>query len=276
MLDIGRRNTLTISEIDRNGAHFRTVEGDVLLPGRELPNGSRAGDALEVFVYQGSAGKLAATLRTPLAQVGEFALLKVVQVSKVGAFLDWGLDKDLLVPFSEQPERMQLGRRYLVKLCLDNRGRIVGTARIDQCLEPGPGNLKDGDRVELLIWAFTDLGVKVIINDLYAGLLYRDELRSGQQRGSRLTGYIKRVRDDGKIDVTLRRVGVEGVEEAKQEILAALAATGELPLHDRSTAGEIRERLGMSKKSFKKAVGGLYKDGKIELLENGIHLKPKR
>jgi len=276
MLDIGRRNTLTIAAIDQIGAHFHTAAGEVLLPARELPAGSQAGDTLEVFVYQGSAGKLTATLRTPLAQVGQFALLRVAQISKVGAFLDWGLDKDLLVPFSEQPDRMQLGRRYLVKLCLDNRDRIVGTGRIDRCLEPGPGDLKEGDRVELLIWAFTELGVKVIINDTYGGLLYRDELRSGQQRGSRLAGYVKHIREDGKIDVSLRRVGAEGVRDAKQVLLAALEKTSELPLNDQSDAEEIRERLGMSKKTFKKAVGGLYKEGRIELLENGIRLKPKR
>ncbi len=273
MLHVGRCNTLKISEIDHYGAHFQTPQGDILLPARELPADSKVGGRLEVFVYQGSAGKLTATLRTPLAQVGEFALLKVIQLSKVGAFLDWGLDKDLLVPFSEQTERMQLGRKYLVKLCLDNLGRIVGTARIDQCLEPGSGDLKDGDQVNLLIWAFTDLGVKVIINDLYSGLIYRDELRSGQQRGSRLVGFIKHVREDGKIDVTLRRVGAEGVEEAKLTILAALAKTGELPLHDQSSPEDIREQLGMSKKSYKKAVGALYKAGRIELIEAGIRLK---
>lgn len=272
MLHVGRFNTLKISEIDHDGAHFHTPEGDILLPARDLPSGSKINDRLKVFVYLGSAGKLTATLRTPLAQVGEFALLKVAQLNKVGAFLDWGLEKELLVPFSEQTERMKLGRKYLVKLCLDNLGRVVATARIDQCLETGSGDLKAGDEVTLMIWAFTDLGVKVIINDLYSGLIYRDELRSGQQRGTRMVGFIKRVREDGKIDVTLRRVGAEGVEEAKREILAALALTGELPLHDRSTTEEIRERLGMSKKTFKKALGGLYKEGRIELLEAGIRL----
>jgi predicted RNA-binding protein (virulence factor B family) len=273
MLHVGRCNTLKISEIDFDGAHFHTSEGDVLLPSRELPDGSKVGSHLKVFVYHGSASKLTATLRTPLAQVGEFALLKVAQLSTVGAFLDWGLDKDLLVPFSEQTERMQLGRKYLVKLCLDNLGRVVGTARIDQCLEPGAGDLKNGEQVSLMIWAFTDLGVKVIINDLYSGLIYRDELRSGQQRGSRMVGFIKQVREDGKIDVTLRKVGAEGVEEAKQTILAALAKTGELLLNDQSPPEVIREQLGMSKKSFKKAVGALYKAGRIELIEAGIRLK---
>jgi predicted RNA-binding protein (virulence factor B family) len=273
MLEIGRFNTLKIAALDREGARFASPQGDILLPAREVPAGAKIGDRLRVFVHHGSGATLAATLRTPLAQVGEFALLKVAQVSQVGAFLDWGLDKDLLVPFSEQPERMQLGRRYLVKLCLDNRGRIVGTARIDQCLEPDPTGLKDGDAIELQIREFTDLGAKVIVNDRYGGLLYRDELRSGMKRGGRLAGFVKRVREDGKIDVTLRRVGVEGIEEAKRTILAELDRTGELPLHDESPPEAIRERLGMSKKTFKKAVGGLYKAGNIELNPTGIRRK---
>lgn len=273
MLHVGRYNTLKISAIDQDGAHFRTPDGDILLLSREMPADSKVGDRMKLFVYQGSAGRLTATLRAPLAQVGEFALLKVAQLTQVGAFLDWGLDKDLLVPFSEQTERMQLGRKYLVKLCLDNLGRIVATARIDQCLDPQPKDLNEGDEVDLMIWAFTDLGVKVIINDQYAGLIYRDEVRSGPQRGSRLKGFIKRIREDGKIDVTLRRVGAEGVAEAKQVILAALARTGVLPLHDGSSPEAIREQLGMSKKTFKKAVGGLLKEKRLELSAREIRLK---
>lgn len=275
MLEIGRFNTLTIANLDRDGAHFQTPRGELLLPAREVPAGVEVGASLRVFVYPGSDAALRVTSRAPLAQVGEFALLKVVQVGKAGAFLDWGLDKDLLAPFSEQPERMQLGRRYLVKLCLDSRGRIFGTARIDQGLESTPTGLKEGDEVDLLLREFTELGAKVIVNDRYGGLLYRDELRGGLRRGGRLPGFVKRIREDGKIDVTLRRVGVEGIEEAKQVITAELGKSGELSLHDGSPPEIIREKLGMSKKTFKKAVGGLYKAGRIELTETGIRLKKK-
>ncbi|MEJ2201451.1 MAG: S1-like domain-containing RNA-binding protein [Desulfuromonadaceae bacterium] len=273
MLHVGRWNSLPVALIDPAGAHFRLPQGELLLPTREVPPGCQVGDRLEVFVYPKSGDELAVTLRKPLAQVGEFAYLKVVQVSRVGVFLDWGLEKDLLVPYSEQPERMRLGRKYLVKLCFDNRQRIVATARIDQCLEPPPADLQAGDQVALLLWAFTDLGAKMIINDLYAGLLYRDELRSGLHCGSRLTGYIKCRREDGKVDLTLRRVGRDGVADAQQGLLAALSVTGMLPLHDGSPPELIREQLGMSKKTFKKAVGGLYRAGRIELLEDGIRLK---
>ena len=272
MPEIGRFNTLAITALDADGAHFQTAAGEILLPARELPAATRIGDRLRVFVYHDGA-RLLATVRTPLAQVGEFALLKVAQVTPVGAFLDWGLPKELLVPFSEQPQRMQAGRKYLVKICLDNRGRIVATGRLDQCLEPGAGDLKDGDEVGLLIREFTDLGAKVIVNELYDGLLYRDELRAGLHRGTRLRGFVKHVREDGKTDVTLRRVGAEGIAEARERILAELAHSGELPLHDGSPPELIRERLGMSKKTFKRAVGGLYKEGLIEPPEAGIRLR---
>ena len=272
MPEIGRFNTLVITTLDADGAHFQTSVGDILLSAREIPDAARVGDRLRVFVYHDGANLLA-TLRTPLAQVGEFALLKVAQVTQIGAFLDWGLPKELLVPFSEQPRRMQAGRKYLVKICLDNRGRIVATGRLDPCLEPGAGDLKDGDEVELLIREFTDLGAKVIVNELYDGLLYRDELRGGQHRGTRLRGFVKHVREDGKIDVTLRRLGAEGIAEAQARILEELKLSGDLPLHDGSPPELIRERLGMSKKTFKRAVGGLYKEGLIEPPEGGIRLR---
>ena len=272
MPEIGRFNTLEIAALDTDGAHFQTSAGEILLPAREVPAAAQVGEHLRVFVYHDGA-RLLATVRTPLAQVDEFALLKVAQVTPVGAFLDWGLPKELLVPFSEQPRRMQAGRKYLVKICLDNRGRIVATGRLDPCLEPGSGDLKDGDEVALMIREFTDLGAKVIVNELYDGLLYRDELRAGLHRGTRLRGFVKHVREDGKIDVTLRRVGAEGIVEARERILAELARSGELPLHDDSPPELIRERLGMSKKTFKRAVGGLYKEGLIEPPEGGIRLR---
>jgi len=270
MLQIGRINLLTIDTLDQNSAHFKTLQGEVLLPAEEIPPGTEVGTSMNVFIYQGGNGTLRATLRTPLGQINEFALLKVVQTSKVGAFLDWGLDKDLLVPFSEQTEQMQLGRRYLVRIGLDHRGRIVGTARIDSCLKTDPTDLKVGDEVDLRIWQHTELGAKVIVNNLYGGLLYRDELTGGMQRGRRRTGFIKRIREDGKIDVTLRRTGVEGIKDAQQIIMTSLYENEQLPLTDDSPPEIIRERLGMSKKTFKRAVGGLYKAGLIDLVETGI------
>ncbi len=273
MYEIGRFNTLKIHHIDEEGAWLQAGRYQILLPAAEVTPTMKKGDRLEAFLYRGSSGDVIATLRRPKTQVGEFALLQVSAVTRHGAFLDWGLDKELLVPFSEQPERMRVGRRYMVKVCLDSLGRTVGTARIDRCLETEKIALREGQEVGLTLWEFTDLGAKVIINDLYGGLLYQDELPPGRRRGDRLRGYVKRVREDGKIDVTLKKTGAEGVEEAKAAILAALMPEGFLPLHDQSPPADIRAALGMSKKTFKKAVGGLYKAGKVELTDAGVRLK---
>ena len=275
MYDIGRINTLQIHHIDYDGAWLQAGSQHVLLPATEVIPSMKDDDRLEVFLYQGGNGELVATLKHPKAQVGEFALLKVSDVTRHGAFLDWGLEKDLLVPYSEQPEKMRVGRNYIVRVYLDDQGRNVATARIDHCLEKEKEkiDLCEGQEVDLLLWEYTDLGAKVIINHRYGGLLYRDDLMPGQRRGDQFKGYIKRLREDNKIDVTLRRGGVEEVKEAQEAILAALEKEGFLPLHDKSSPLEIKQLLGMSKKLFKKAVGGLYKSRQIELADKGIRKK---
>jgi predicted RNA-binding protein (virulence factor B family) len=273
MIQIGCTNKLKITTIDDEGAWFEDEQLRILLPAREVPGSAAPGDELAVFVFINTAGLPVATLKRPRAQVGEFAQLQVSDVTKHGAFLDWGLDKELLVPYSEQPERMRKGHRYLVKVCLDDRNRVVATARVEKCLEEPPGELKVNDEVDVLLWDFTDLGVKVIINDLYPALLYGDEVRPGMKRGQRFKAYVQNIRDDGKIDVTLRRSGAAGVVDARDRILEALQPEGFLPLHDQSSPQEIFQRLGMSKKVFKKAVGGLYKEGRVELARDGIRLK---
>lgn len=275
MVEVGRMQTLQVERVDERGAWLGGEGEPVLLPCPEAPTATKPGDVLSVFVLREPAGHLRATLLRPLAQVGEFALLRVRQVSRPGAFLDWGLAKDLLVPYSEQPERMQAGRKYLVKICLDSLGRMVATARIDRCLEKEEIDLDEGDAVDLVIWEFTDLGAKVIVNNLYAGLLYQDELKGGHKRGDRLRGYVKHIRPDRKIDVTLRKAGAEGIAEAREVILAALRKSEFLPLTDHSPPAIVQQALGMSKKSFKKAVGGLYKAGMIDLDDAGIRLKKK-
>jgi hypothetical protein len=273
MYDIGRTNTLKIDHFDEEGAWLKAGRYQILLPKKEVPEGASPGTILEVFLYRGSSGDVVATLKRPLAQVGEFVLLKVSALTHHGAFLDWGMDKELLVPFSEQPERMKAGHKYLVKICLDSLGRAVGTARIDRCLETESIDLEEGQEVTLVLWDFTELGAKVIVNDRYGALLYKDELGTGLKRGTRFKGYVKQVRDDNKIDVTLQKAGAEGLAEAKATILAALQPEGFLPLRDQSPPGDIKAALGMSKKLFKKAVGGLYKAGLVELTEQGIRLK---
>ena len=268
--ELCRLHTLRVARIDKRGIWLEAGERLAHLPLREAPHVA-PGDELEVFLYQDVAGELQATCRLPLAQAGEFTVLTVRSVSPHGAFLDWGLAKDLLAPASLQPERMQVGRSYLVKVDLDQQGRPFANARIGDCLDQARPDLHEGDQVALLIWQLTDLGAKVIVNHRFPALLYRDELPTGARAGVRLTGYVKRLREDGKLDVTLRKLGAEGVSDAREVILAALADHGgTLPLHDQSSPAAIQQTLGMSKKTFKKAVGGLYKDGLVTLTDEGV------
>ncbi|HWI41201.1 MAG TPA: S1-like domain-containing RNA-binding protein, partial [Verrucomicrobiae bacterium] len=255
MVQLCRIQPLQVASVDSRGVWLQSGDESIHLPLREAPDAA-PGDSLEVFVYLDPTGRLQATLREPLAQAGEFASLTVRSVSPHGAFLDWGLPKDLLAPYALQPERMQPGRSYLVRVCVDERGRPYADARIEEALEHDLAGLSEGDGVTLTVWQLTDLGAKVVVNDRFPGLLYRDELPPGVVPGVRLKGYVKRVRDDGKLDVTTRKVGAEGAAEARDALLASLRAHGGfLPLSDSSSPEEIRSALDMSKKSFKKALG---------------------
>ncbi len=275
MPDIGRIVTLTVERVDDRGIWLRDDDEPILLSRRDAASAVHPGEELSVFLFRDGSGQVRATLKHPHAQVGEFAVMAVRSLGAHGAFLDWGVEKDLLVPFRHQPEKMAQGRSYLVRVALDREGRPFATARIEDYLEPRAEGLSEGDEVELTIWQFTDLGAKVIVDHRFGGLLYRDELRPGLRPGSRLSGYVRRLREDGKIDVTLRKVGAKGVEEAKDVVLAALEKSpgGFLPLHDDSSPEEIRRQLGLSKKAFKKAIGGLYKGGTVELTGEGVRLK---
>ncbi len=268
-----RLHTLKVARIDKRGIWLEAGGRLAHLPRREAQQVA-PGEELEVFLFQVVAEELQATCRRPLAQAGEFAYLTVRSIDPHGAFLSWGLAKDLLAPFSLQPERMQLGRSYLVKVELDQQGRPFANARIEECLDQVRPDLHEGEPVDLLIWQLTELGAKVIVNHSFPALLYRDELPPGSYAGMQLPGYVKRLREDGKLDVTLRKVGPEGVADARDVILRVLAANdGSLPLHDQSSPAIIKQILGMSKKTFKKAVGGLYKDGLIKLTDEKIRLQ---
>ena len=271
--ELCRIHTLTVDHVDPQGIWL--IAGDRLahLPRKEAPR-ALAGETFEVFLYLDISGKLQATCRRPLVQAGEFALLTVRSIDQHGAFLDWGMAKDLLAPFSLQVDRMQAGQSYLVKVSIDSQGRPFANALIDECFDRERPDLADGDAVSLLFWKYTELGAKMIVNSRFPGLLYREELPPGLAPGMQLSGYVKRLREDGKLDVTLRRVGVEGVADAREAIMQALVACGgALPLHDQSSPAQILQTLGISKKSFKKAVGGLYKDGLLILGDDGIKLK---
>lgn len=276
MIELCRIHTLTVAVVDHKGIWLETGGDLAHLPLREVSD-ALPGDELQVFVYRDSAGLLHATCKMPLAQEGAYAELTVKSVGPHGAFLDWGLGKDLLAPFSLQPERMQVGESYMVKVEVDEQGRPFANAKIDELLETATQDLRAGEPVKLLVRQFTDLGAKIIVNNRFNGLLYRDELPDRLAVGTTLNGYVKHVRDDGKIDVTLRKIGAEGIADARETILAALGKSGGmLPLSDATSPEVIRDTLGMSKKTFKKAVGGLYKDGIVSLDNNEVRLKKQR
>lgn len=273
MPELGRILTLAVARTDEHGIWLTSDSGPILLPRREAGEAITPGEKLTVALLRDGDGNLRATLRLPVAEVGQFARLTVKTVTPHGAFLDWGMEKDLLVPFRHQPDRMAQGRSYLVRIAADREGRPFASARIADWVEETGGNYGNGAEVTLTLWQFTDLGAKVIVNDRHVGLLYRDELPPRAQVGDRMTGFVKHLRADGKLDVTLRRVGAAGAAADRATLLAVLRERGNLPLHDGSPPEAIRACLGMSKKSFKKALGGLYKDGLIILEAEGIRLR---
>nr|WP_320048963.1 S1-like domain-containing RNA-binding protein [uncultured Desulfuromonas sp.] len=272
MVQIGCWHTLVVVSRDDRGATLLLEEQPVLLPKKECPMATRVGDELTVFVYNGRQDQLMATFNKPLAEAGQFALMRVSQSNKFGAFVDWGLDKELLVPFAEQPERLKVGRDYIVHVGIDNSGRLIGSTRIERHLDAEDIPFSPGEEVDVLIWQLTDLGAKVIVNNRYAGLIYRDDLPPDLKRGEQGKAYVLRVREDHLIDITLRKVGKAGMDEARQVVFEALQVEGRLPLTDKSSPEEIEQVLGLSKKAFKRAVGILYKERLIEIAENEIRL----
>ena len=272
MLLPGYRYQLRIKHIDHQGAWLDADGEQLLLSRQECPDKISPDDTLEVFIYLDRNSQRKATTQMPVAQVGEFALLRVQNIGPQGAFLDWGLEKDLLTPYSEQAQKMQEGRRYPVRIGHDQNNRPIASSRLEKFLTKENQDLTEGEKVDLFIWTFTDLGVKVVVNNRYEALLYKDEIPPGLKRGDCCLGYVLKIRSDRRIDVTLHRSGAAGINDARDIILEALKAEGFLSLHDQSPPELIRSRLGLSKKVFKKAVGGLYKEGIIELSNHGIKL----
>ena len=275
---IGKRNTLTIVRAAPPGLYLDGGPlGEILLPGRYIPPGAQAGQALEVFVYRDSEDRLVATTETPYAQVGQFALLRVVSVNfGLGAFLDWGLEKDLLLPIRELGGPVKQGDWILVHVSLDPKtSRIVASGRINRHLNLTPPSYAEGQPVKLIVAGETPLGYNVIVEHAHRGLLYRSDLAEPLKLGQPLEGYVRQVRPDGKIDCALGRAGFRRIEANAQTILAALkAAGGALPLHDNSPPEEIRATLGISKKAFKQAIGGLFRDRLIFINAREVRLVP--
>lgn len=276
MVVIGRKNRLVVKRLDEVGARLDGGRlGDILLPRRHLPAQSEPGDQLEVFIYRDSEDRLIATTETPKAEVGHCAWLKVVSVSTVGAFLDWGLTKDLLVPFAEQPaRRMEVGRNYLVRVFVDNTHRIAATTKLDRFLLDEAEGLEQGQQVSLLIAERTDLGVKAIVNHQFWGLLYHDSLFKPVHRGQAMPGFIRRIREDGRIELALDRPGYDKVGGIADEILRRLDENdGFLPLSDKSSPELITAEFQVSKGAFKQAIGALYKKRLIRIEKHGIRLQ---
>ena len=247
----------------------------ILLPNQYVPPKTQIDDTLKVFIYRDSEDRIIATTLKPKAIVGEFAVLKVKSLTNVGAFLDWGLAKDLLVPFSEQKDKMQVDQHYLVYIYLDNTtGRIVATAKIERVLRDKEVSYTEGDEVDILVGRRTDLGYKVLINDDAIGIIYKNEIFGHLKTGDQRKAYIKKVRPDGKIDVSLQQQGYANeVPKSGQQILDLLKEEeGFLPLNDKSSPEDIYYTLKMSKKNFKKAIGLLYKQKLITIEDAGIYL----
>ncbi|GAB6043924.1 CvfB family protein [Endothiovibrio diazotrophicus] len=274
MVEVGRFNRLRVVKEVPFGRYLEGEEwGEILLPNRFVPAGTRVGDVVEVFLYFDSEGEIIATTQRPRAKLGEFAYLQVIDRSQAGAFLDWGLDKDLLAPVPEQRRPMEIGKSYIVHVKQDGEGRLVASSKIDRFLDRSPPRLKPMDEVTLLVAERTELGVKVIVDDSHWGLIHNDDLFQEPRYGKRMRGYVKRVRSDGKIDVVLNRRGEERIGDLGSEILARLRKNGGfLALHDKSAPEEIQRVLGVSKKSFKEAIGHLYKQRKIVIEAAGIRL----
>ena len=275
MVSIGKFNTLRIVKFVPFGVYLDGEDlGEILLPSKDVPKQCHVDDLLKVFLYVDSEDRPIATTRRPYATVGQVAFLKVSEVNRTGIFLNWGLPKDLLVPFAEQQHRMKKGQSYLVFVYLDEQSqRIVASAKLEKFLDTQPFTIKEDEQVELLIGDRTDLGYKVVINDSHWGLLFETEVFQPLRKGQRVSGYIQKIRPDGKIDCGLHRPGYDKVQDMSWKILEALQNhNGFLPMTDKSSPEEIYAVFGVSKKTFKKAIGALYKRKMIVLEEKGISL----
>ena len=250
-------------------------EGEILLPTRYVPEGLKIGDELDVFIYLDQDERIIATTEKPLAKVGDFAYLEVKWVNEYGAFLGWGLMKDIFCPFREQKKRMVIGNSYIVHIHIDEESyRIVASAKVEHYMNEEHPHYKHGKEVNLLIWQKTDLGFKVIIDNQYPGLLYQDQIFQYIHTGDKMKGYIGRVRPDGKIDVTLQPTGRQQTLDFSETLLQYLKDNGgTCYLGDKSDAEDIKRQFQVSKKVFKRAVGELYKRRLIEVGNFGIKLK---
>lgn len=273
---LGKFNLLEVVKFVDFGLYLDGGEGEeILLPSRYVPEGTEVGDVLRVFLYLDNEERLIATTLEPLVQVGEFAWLEVAWINEYGAFLNWGLMKDLFVPFREQKQKMLLGKSYLIHCHLDEESyRIVASAKVEHYLSEEKPPYAPEEEVHILVWQKTDLGFKVIVDNRFGGLIYDNEIFIPVRSGMQLTAYIKQVRPDDKIDLVLQRSGREAVGSFSEQLLDYLEThEGFCPLGDKSPADEIYSTFGVSKKVFKKGLGDLYKQRLITIKDEGFYLK---
>ncbi len=276
MMQIGEWNRLVVDKFIQVGMLLKDKESPevAFLPAREVPSDLENGQEVDAFIYQDNEGRFVATLKRPHVTLYKFGYLKVKEINDLGAFLDWGIQKDLLVPFAKQSRRMALGLSYIVYLDLDKvTNRLVASTKYHKYLKRDGVNLEIGQEVNLIVTDRNEIGYQVIIDDLYGGMVFKNEIYKPLRVGQRLTGYVKLVRPDGKVDVVLQKPGYESVGPIAEKILEVMRDRGGfLPLNDKSDPEKIKQMLGMSKKTFKKAVGLLYKKQRIRIESLGLFL----
>ena len=275
MITIGTRVSLPVLREKPVGLFLDAENlGEILLPRREMPKEWAIGALVDVFIYLDSEDRLVATLKQPRAMPGQFAKLACIAVTPVGAFLDWGLPKDLLVPFREQKTRMEVGKKYLVKVLVDEESRrIVATTRIARHIDLTPADFEPGQEVELTVYGKTPMGYKAIVNNTHTGLIFANEVFQKLAQGEKLKGWIAALRADGKIDLSLQPPGRERIDDLEKQIMGELVARGGFwALTDKSPATEIYEELGVSKRTFKQTLGALLKKRLVTQTETGIRL----
>ncbi len=279
MIEIGKYNTLRVKRMYQGGAFLVCDDGDeeVYISGTDIPDDVGPGEELVVFVYNNSRGSLQATMEIPHATVDQFAALKVVSIQEFGVFLDWGIKKDLFLPNRRQIHPIIEDSTVIVRLVLDfEKQGVVGDTDLELYFNRDCSALREDQQVDLLVYGSTPLGLMVIVNNEYSGLVYRSEVFKEPETGAKLSGWISKIREDGKLDISLKRKGYYAVIDSSESLLQAIKdAGGFLSLHDKSSPEEIRETLGMSKKLFKKIAGGLYRDGEITIEEKGLRLAVK-
>ncbi len=276
MAQIGKRNLLTVLRSAAPGLYLDGgARGEILLPGKFIPTGAVVGGKVEVFVYRDSEDRLVATTQTPLAVAGELAFLRVAGVNaRVGVFLEWGLEKDLLLPMREMDGPLNPGDRVVVMVVLDERtDRLIATARFNRHLDRRPPPYHEGESVQLMVASRSPLGFNLVVNNAHRGLIYHTDIHEALKVGDKVRGYVRAIRPDGKLDLALGQAGHRRIGPMSEKVLEVLTARGgRLPYHDNSLPEEIRDVFGMSKKAFKQAIGALFKERKIVIEPDGIRL----